>query len=65
MSGGLDLDALRAAVARHGRVARVVVAETRGSAPREAGAAMLVTPEGQEGTMAFMQKRKPSWAADT
>jgi 1,4-dihydroxy-2-naphthoyl-CoA synthase len=21
--------------------------------------------EGQEGTMAFMQKRKPSWAADT
>jgi isohexenylglutaconyl-CoA hydratase len=22
-------------------------------------------PEGQEGTMAFLQKRKPSWAADT
>jgi xanthine dehydrogenase accessory factor len=51
MSAGLELDALRAAVARHGRVARVVVAETRGSAPREAGAAMLVTPEGQEGTI--------------
>ena len=51
MSAGLELDALRAAVARHGRVARVVVAETRGSAPREAGAAMLVTPGGQEGTI--------------
>jgi xanthine dehydrogenase accessory factor len=47
----LDLDALRAAVARRGRVARVVVAETKGSAPREAGAAMLVWVGGQEGTI--------------
>ncbi len=47
----LDLQALRAQVARHGRVARVVVLETRGSAPREAGAAMLVWPGGQEGTI--------------
>ncbi len=38
----VDLSALRAAVAGHGRVARVVVAEAKGSAPREAGAAMLV-----------------------
>jgi xanthine dehydrogenase accessory factor len=47
----VDLAALRAAVARHGRVARVVVAEARGSAPREAGAAMLVWPEEQHGTI--------------
>ncbi|WP_323771661.1 xanthine dehydrogenase accessory protein XdhC [Antarctobacter sp.] len=50
-----DLDALRRAVAAHGRVARVVVAEVAGSAPREVGAAMLVWPErggtGQSGTI--------------
>ncbi len=51
MSGGFDPAALAAAVARHGRVARVVVAETKGSAPREAGTAMIVTPLGQEGTI--------------
>nr|WP_255702934.1 xanthine dehydrogenase accessory protein XdhC [Roseivivax sp. GX 12232] len=38
-------------VAEKGRIARVVVAETAGSAPREAGAAMLVWPEGQAGTI--------------
>ncbi len=50
---GLDLDGLRAAVARHGRVARVVVADVQGSAPREVGAAMLVWDEGrgQSGTI--------------
>ncbi len=46
-----DRDALARAVARHGRVARVVVAAVRGSAPREAGASMLVWPEGQSGTI--------------
>ncbi|QFT61867.1 xanthine dehydrogenase accessory protein XdhC [Roseivivax sp. THAF30] len=46
-----DRAALVEAVARHGRVARVVVAETGGSAPRETGAAMLVWPEGQSGTI--------------
>lgn len=46
-----DLEALRAAVAAHGRVARVVVAEVRGSAPREVGAAMLVWDGGQSGTI--------------
>lgn len=46
-----DAASLRAAVARHGAVARVVVAEAAGSAPREAGAAMLVWPEGQSGTI--------------
>lgn len=46
-----DLASLRAAVSRHGTVARVVVAEASGSAPREAGAAMLVWREGQSGTI--------------
>jgi len=47
----LDLPALRAAIARHGRLARVLVAAAQGSAPREAGAAMLVWPDGQSGTI--------------
>ena len=47
----LDLEALTAAVARHGRVARVVVAAVQGSAPREPGAAMLVWRDGQAGTI--------------
>lgn len=46
-----DLDTLRAAIEAHGRVARVVVAETRGSVPREVGAAMLVWAGGQSGTI--------------
>ncbi len=46
-----DLAALRAAVAAHGPVARVVVAAAEGSTPREAGAAMVVRAEGQTGTI--------------
>jgi xanthine dehydrogenase accessory factor len=38
-------------VTEHGAVARVVVVEIKGSAPREAGAAMLVWPDGQSGTI--------------
>ncbi len=48
---GFDLDALARAVAEHGRVVRVVIAATHGSAPREAGAAMLVWDSGQSGTI--------------
>lgn len=52
---GFDVAGLRAAVARHGRVVRVVIAGLRGSSPREVGAAMLVWPEadgfGQSGTI--------------
>ena len=44
-------DTLRAAIRAHGPVARVVVAATAGSAPREAGAAMLVWQAGQAGTI--------------
>lgn len=46
-----DLDALRAAVAAHGRVVRVVIADLKGSSPREVGAAMLVWENGQSGTI--------------
>ena len=46
-----DLAGLRASVAEHGRVARVVIAAFDGSSPREVGAAMLVWPDGQSGTI--------------
>jgi len=46
-----DRQGLAEAVAAHGRVVRVVVAEVLGSAPREVGAAMLVWPEGQSSTI--------------
>jgi xanthine dehydrogenase accessory factor len=46
-----DLAALTSAVAAHGRVARVVIAEVSGSAPREVGAAMLVWDGGSRGTI--------------
>ncbi|WP_136442892.1 xanthine dehydrogenase accessory protein XdhC [Pacificoceanicola onchidii] len=46
-----DLAELKAAVATRGRVARVVVAEVRGSTPREVGASMLVWEGGQSGTI--------------
>ncbi|MEX0350045.1 MAG: xanthine dehydrogenase accessory protein XdhC [Paracoccaceae bacterium] len=48
---GFDLDTLRAAIAAHGRVVRVVVASVKGSSPREVGAAMLVWDTGQSGTI--------------
>ena len=47
----LDPGPLAAALVAHGRVARVVVASVRGSAPREAGTAMLVWEGGQHGTI--------------
>lgn len=46
-----DLSALKNAVSRQGRVARVVVAEAKGSTPRETGAAMLIWADGEEGTI--------------
>jgi xanthine dehydrogenase accessory factor len=39
------------AVARHGRCAVVTVLSTKGSAPRDAGACMVVTAEGYHGTI--------------
>lgn len=46
-----DLAELRATVAAHGPVARVVIATVDGSSPREVGAAMLVWQQGQAGTI--------------
>ncbi len=46
-----DRAGLAEAVAGRGAVARVAVAGTQGSAPREAGAAMLVWAAGQAGTI--------------
>lgn len=46
-----DAAALRAALRGRTRVARVVVAQVAGSAPREPGAAMLVWDGGQSGTI--------------
>lgn len=48
---GFDVQALRDAVAQHGRVTRVVIAALRGSSPREVGTAMLVWQDGQSGTI--------------
>lgn len=48
---GVDLQDLRRAVARHGPLTRVVIADIRGSSPREVGAAMLVWQDGQSGTI--------------
>jgi xanthine dehydrogenase accessory factor len=46
-----DPRAVAAGIAAHGCVARVVIAAVAGSSPREVGAAMLVWPEGQSGTI--------------
>ena len=47
----VDRAGLARAIAAHGPVVRVVVARAQGSAPREAGAAMLVWPGGTDGTI--------------
>jgi len=47
----VDAEELRARTAAERRVVRVVVAEAKGSAPREAGAAMVVGPAGVTGTI--------------
>lgn len=48
---GFDLHDLTQAVADHGTVVRVVIADIAGSSPREIGAAMLVWQGGQSGTV--------------
>ncbi|WP_424939168.1 xanthine dehydrogenase accessory protein XdhC [Aliiroseovarius sp. S253] len=47
----IDLLQLERTITAHGPVARVVVADTAGSTPREIGAAMLVWDCGQSGTI--------------
>nr|WP_323780497.1 xanthine dehydrogenase accessory protein XdhC [Amylibacter sp.] len=48
---GLNLRELADAVARHGRVVRVLIADHQGSTPRESGTSMLVWNGGQSGTI--------------
>ena len=46
-----DLGGLKRAIAAHGPVVRVVIAQAKGSVPRGAGTAMLIWADGQEGTI--------------
>ncbi|MEM6409118.1 MAG: xanthine dehydrogenase accessory protein XdhC [Pseudomonadota bacterium] len=46
-----ELEDLRALVAEHGVVGRIVIASHQGSAPRETGTSMLVWATGQSGTI--------------
>ena len=48
---GFELCRISELIAIHGRVARVVIAEVKGSSPREVGASMIVWDNGQEGTI--------------
>ncbi|HBN31264.1 MAG: xanthine dehydrogenase accessory protein XdhC [Rhodobacterales bacterium] len=48
---GFDLIRLVALTEQHGVVARIIVAASKGSVPREPGAAMFVWAVGQEGTI--------------
>ncbi|KMW59234.1 XdhC protein (assists in molybdopterin insertion into xanthine dehydrogenase) [Candidatus Rhodobacter oscarellae] len=47
----IDLSRLADLIAAHGSVARVVIAEHKGSAPRDTGTAMYVWRDGQQGTI--------------
>ncbi|MGE4611429.1 MAG: xanthine dehydrogenase accessory protein XdhC [Paracoccaceae bacterium] len=51
MVSGFDISSLRRLVRENGHVVRVVIAEHKGSAPREAGTAMLVTAGALHGTI--------------
>lgn len=46
-----DIQELQTTIASHGHVVRVVIADIKGSSPREVGAAMLVWDGGQSGTI--------------
>ena len=46
-----DLNRLQTLIARHGHVARIVIADVQGSSPREVGAHIWVWQDGQSGTI--------------
>lgn len=46
-----DPDIIRDLIHKHGHIARIVIAETKGSVPREAGVDMFVWGTGQRGTI--------------
>ena len=51
MVTGFDISELRQHIVEAGRVVRVVIAEHKGSTPRETGTSMLVTADEQFGTI--------------
>jgi len=46
-----DLQRLKQLIDRHGRVARIVITDVRGSTPRTVGTEMFVWDNGQDGTI--------------
>lgn len=60
----MDIAELRAALARHGSVTRVVIVAADGSTPREVGASMLVWRNGQSGTIGggTLEYQAAEWA---
>lgn len=48
---GFDIEDLKLCISEHGAAVRVVIADIRGSSPREPGAALLVWEHGQSGTI--------------
>lgn len=48
---GLNILELRDMVATHGPLTRILIADHKGSTPRETGTSMLVWPDGQSGTI--------------
>jgi xanthine dehydrogenase accessory factor len=46
-----DLQQLKHLVDRHGRVARIVITDVRGSTPRTVGTEMFIWDTGQDGTI--------------
>ena len=47
----INIPALADAVRNHGKIARIVIADSKGSTPREKGASMLVWDEGSQGSI--------------
>ena len=48
---GLNLSELHNAVVTHGPLTRILIADHKGSTPRDAGTSMLVWADGQSGTI--------------
>ena len=46
-----DLQRLKQLIDRHGRIARIVITDVRGSTPRTVGTEMFVWDNGQDGTI--------------
>ena len=58
-----DLMQINAAIAAHGEAIRVVIADIKGSSPREIGASMLLWPGGQSGSIGGGALEYQTWPA--